>query len=1211
MDYQPPADTNIPSPPSDPEDRQPLERWTVYLSQVEMATLDSLKRALRRIAEEETLPSPKQSLSDAHYSAGLDILKQGAGWLTYEDFIIPQASRLLGPLFDSRSCVSVLEIGPGPTSLLTYLPRHLRHKVRKYKAFEPNRLFSARLEESLAPKSEEEATLPNLESPPDISQQPFDAEDHEARGFRTGNISIKNDEKYDAIIFCHSMYRMKPKHRFIERALKMLTGSAAHLDKGGMILVFHRDNGALHFGSLVCHQTASLPTGLVRVADKDEELDIFASFVAGFSADAQEDAGNAVRARWRDACRILGRQDPSQPGNLLFSSPQLMMAFTICSNWLRELTDMVPLAKGERKFKNRGALLHHPAPVVEPKTVEDVQFAVRWASECDLGLTVVGGGHSGHCLWPNVVAIDMKAFNKVHIVKGHHRGGPIHGTLVVAEAGCKTGDVIRETLVEGLTVPLGARPSVGAGAWLQGGIGHLARLYGLACDAIVGAVIVSVEDHNQILCVGEVPREHQPRGAFHPENEYDLLWAIQGAGTNFGIVISVTFQAYAAPTFRTRNWVIKLDDSTDAQQKINELDGLVAKGLTRNNSVDAYLYWENGQLCLGATLFEFSAEGTASSFDTASSVFESTWGTGGELEVADGVGLFDVEMYMSEMHGGHGGGKTSSFKRCVFLNRIGGAAVAGQLVAAIESRPTPLCYLHLVQGGGAVSDVAADATAFGCRDWDFACVITGVWPRDQDGSDTARSATQWVYDVAENLMTLDDCCGAYAADLGPDPRDYALATKAFGPNRPDLAYLKRTMDPQNLLAYTCPLPKRSLEQQLIILVTGESCAGKDFCADVWVSVLTRRNITHYQQLTARVVSISSATKREYASATGADIGGLLWDRAYKEEHRPSLTAFFKKQQRNRSNLPEEQFLNVVHGAADVDVLLITGMRDEAPLAAFSHLVPECRLIEVYVQASVRNRRIRGARVNGDGSDEAGESTSTQEDQKVLSYRPSLIFNNDGHGAKAAEHFAMGSLLPLLDQDLEDLASMVTTVPGFPREGVNFRHVLGIPQQPGGLGLCASLLRTQFTGDWDAVWSVASCEAGGFVFAPALALEVGLPLWLIREAGKLPPPTVTTAKRASFVSSSASEAACPEGRIELEVGNAPKDPGWTVVLVDDVLSTGETLCAALRLLEKAGVRAENVSVMVVAEFPVHRGRELLRQRGFGRTSVQSLLVFGGV
>ncbi|KAH8727340.1 hypothetical protein GQ44DRAFT_703995 [Phaeosphaeriaceae sp. PMI808] len=42
-------------------------------------------------------------------------------------------------------------------------------------------------------------------------------------------------------------------------------------------------------------------------------------------------------------------------------------------------------------------------------------------------------------------------------------------------------------------------------------------------------------------------------------------------------------------------------------------------------------------------------------------------------------------------------------------------------------------------------DVAADTTAFGCRDWDFACVITGVWPRDQDGS--RCPANVWVVAV--------------------------------------------------------------------------------------------------------------------------------------------------------------------------------------------------------------------------------------------------------------------------------------------------------------------------------------------------------------------------------------------------------------------------------------------------------------------------------
>jgi adenine/guanine phosphoribosyltransferase-like PRPP-binding protein len=82
----------------------------------------------------------------------------------------------------------------------------------------------------------------------------------------------------------------------------------------------------------------------------------------------------------------------------------------------------------------------------------------------------------------------------------------------------------------------------------------------------------------------------------------------------------------------------------------------------------------------------------------------------------------------------------------------------------------------------------------------------------------------------------------------------------------------------------------------------------------------------------------------------------------------------------------------------------------------------------------------------------------------------------------------------------------------------------------------------------------------------------------------------------------------EKRIEMERDVVPR--GASVVVVDDVLSTGETLCAVLQLLDEAGIGAEDVSIMVVAEFPVHRGRELLRQRGFGRINIQSLLIFGG-
>ncbi|KAM0111953.1 hypothetical protein ACP6JB_002294 [Aspergillus fumigatus] len=388
----------------------------------------------------------------------------------------------------------------------------------------------------------------------------------------------------------------------------------------------------------------------------------------------------------------------------------------------------------------------------------------------------------------------------------------------------------------GVTVPLGARPSTGAGLWLQGGIGHLTRLYGLVCNAVVGVVAASVST-GQVLCIGTVPNEHCPVDAVRPENQTELLWAVRGAGTNIGIIISVTFKAVTAPTYLVRTWVLPLSDDLDGQLQLGNFDQSLASRLPANCCADAYLYWEDGRTHLGVTLFEcFTPADGLEPLSRLSLPMGAVVGSEHSSKTMDGVEVFDADMYMSGMYGGHSGSKTSS---------------------------------------------------------------------------------------------------VYSADLGPDPRDVTLPTKAFGPNLQRLARLKQTADPANVLAFTCPLPKASAAQKLIILVTGESGAGKDYCANVWVSVFTRAT---QKCLVARAVSISEATKREYAEATGANLEKLLSDRAYKEQHRSKLTDFFQDQVLRRLRLPEEHFLDVVHDAVGVDVLLVTGMRDEAPVAALSHLV---------------------------------------------------------------------------------------------------------------------------------------------------------------------------------------------------------------------------------------------------------------------------------
>ncbi|KAK0660081.1 hypothetical protein QBC41DRAFT_331187 [Cercophora samala] len=1119
-----------------------------------MATLDTLKKALMKKAS-ATTSTGEQSLSDEQYSTGFDFFLKEPAWKAYRDFIIPQLSQLLGPLFQSRLRISLLEIGPGPRSILGHLPNDQKQKITKYTAFEPNRLFASKLEDWFRSKP-----FPSLEHAASINHSAF-----------TPHVDLYKTpspqaERFDVILFCHSMYGMEQKHRVISKTLNMLPRRPS----GGMVVVFHRDG--LQIEGVTAHRTLTFPTGVVTVPDTDNDLDSFAQFIAGSAA--QDDA---LRASWRDLCRELGLCDTAHPDKISFSAPEIMVVFTRTSSYTGWPTQSV---KEMKAVKNREACRRLPGATLQPKDIASIQNRVQWALCKRTGVTVLGGGHSGHCLWPSISMIDMRLLNEVHVIVAKNT---MSGSLVVAESGCSTGDIIRKCLEYGLTVPLGARPSVGAGLWLQGGIGHLSRLHGLACDAIVGAVVVSV-DSGKVFSVGQVPDQHRPRDAVQLEDN-NLLWGIKGAGTNFGIVASVTFKAYPAPTYTVRNWVLSFNDLATAGAKLREFDSLIAQGLPKSCSADAYLFWNQDRLHIGVTMFETSAVTSCVTLVALTRAYK-ILGPERSIQIVDSMGVFDTEMYMSEMHGGHGGGKTSSFKRCLFLKNIGENDIATLLLKAIESRPTALCYLHLLQGGGAISDVPADATAFGCRDWDFACVITGVWPRDQDGNKQATAAVRWVYEIAGILLPLST--GAYGADLGPDPRDAALAAKAFGPNLVRLARLKQRWDPQNVLSYACPLPTPPKDPKLIVLVTGESGAGKDFCAAVWTSLFTKNNIT------SCVSSISDVTKRAYATATGADLNRLFGDRDYKEQHRVALTTFFQNQVKQRPQLPQEHFLEVVHGA-NSDVLFITGMRDKAPVVAFSHLVPESNLVEIRIEASEEIRRARRGLEAVDDTHKDNEGN----------YSPSVTISNNSDGKSAATAAFSKHLLPLMLPSLQRLKDMVRQIVDFPKTDINFRHILGVSQSRGGLSLCISLLQTHFTGGWSQISSIVCVETGGFIFASALALKVDVPLALVREGGKLPPPVVSVAKDVSHISGLTGN---KEQMIEIEVGVIPK--GRKVVIVDDVMATGKTLCALLKLLIKVGVDVKDIFVMVVAEFPFHKGRELLYKEGFGNVSLQSLLVFRG-
>jgi adenine/guanine phosphoribosyltransferase-like PRPP-binding protein len=77
-----------------------------------------------------------------------------------------------------------------------------------------------------------------------------------------------------------------------------------------------------------------------------------------------------------------------------------------------------------------------------------------------------------------------------------------------------------------------------------------------------------------------------------------------------------------------------------------------------------------------------------------------------------------------------------------------------------------------------------------------------------------------------------------------------------------------------------------------------------------------------------------------------------------------------------------------------------------------------------------------------------------------------------------------------------------------------------------------------------------------------------------------------------------------------MGASVVSQGSKVLIVDDLLATGTTLCAMLSLLMTAGIALEDIQVAVVVELPYHGGRKYLHEQGFGRVAVDSLLVFEG-
>jgi FAD/FMN-containing dehydrogenase len=168
-----------------------------------------------------------------------------------------------------------------------------------------------------------------------------------------------------------------------------------------------------------------------------------------------------------------------------------------------------------------------PAVIFRPSDLSDVVAAVRWAADTDVAIGVRGGGHSvaGHSSPEAALLIDLSRW----------RGATVDPAARTADAlaGSRLMDLDAATYAYGLAAPSGTFIDTGIGGLtLSGGISWLLSSEGYACDALIGAQVVTADGD-----VLEVDDKTDP----------ELLWGLRGGGGNFGVVTRLRYALTEVP----------------------------------------------------------------------------------------------------------------------------------------------------------------------------------------------------------------------------------------------------------------------------------------------------------------------------------------------------------------------------------------------------------------------------------------------------------------------------------------------------------------------------------------------------------------------------------------------------------------------------------------------------------------------------------------
>ena len=173
---------------------------------------------------------------------------------------------------------------------------------------------------------------------------------------------------------------------------------------------------------------------------------------------------------------------------------------------------------------------------------------------------------------------------------------------------------------------------------------------------------------------------------------------------------------------------------------------------------------------------------------------------------------------------------------------------------------------------------------------------------------------------------------------------------------------------------------------------------------------------------------------------------------------------------------------------------------------------------------------------------------------------------------------------------DDLKALIRTIPDFPKPGIQFRDITTLLLDPAGLAAAVERMVAATLGPMDLV---AGVEARGFLFAAAMAVPLKAGCLLIRKDGKLPGATI------------AEDYALEYGQDRIAMHADACAPGARVLLIDDLIATGGTARAAVRLLRKAGAAVAQAQFLI--DLPDLGGADALRTDGI---RVDALVAFPG-